>query len=56
MEKEQLFTFIRENDLEGVKGILNKNPDLVKGQDQRGSTPLLLAGLLWLRTYSADNT
>lgn len=43
MEREQLFTYIREEDLRGVQNLLKKDPALVHVKDQRGSTPLLLA-------------
>ena len=43
MEKEQLFNYIREENLNGVQGLLQKEPSLVREKDQRGSTPLLLA-------------
>src|SRR5690554_2291691 len=40
---QKLFYSIRNNDLQSVKAILQREPDLIQARDERGSTPLLLA-------------
>jgi ankyrin repeat protein len=40
---EDIFNFIRSEELEEVKALLNSNPEVVNSKDSRGSTPLLLA-------------
>ena len=42
-ETTNFFNAIRSNELEEVQQLLNANPDLVHGKDERGSTPLILA-------------
>lgn len=43
MEQESFFDAIRQGDLNTIKTLGNKHPELLKGKDQRGSTPLILA-------------
>ncbi|MGM0634828.1 MAG: ankyrin repeat domain-containing protein [Bacteroidota bacterium] len=42
-KQADLYNAIRAGELEEVKEILKKTPDLLNEKDQRGSTPLLLA-------------
>ncbi|MGB5370361.1 MAG: ankyrin repeat domain-containing protein [Flavobacteriaceae bacterium] len=43
MDMESFFNAIRQGDLNTVKTLGNRHPDLLDGKDQRGSTPLILA-------------
>lgn len=40
---EEFFAEIRQGRIDVVRAMLDKNPDLIKLKDQRGSTPLILA-------------
>jgi ankyrin repeat protein len=44
METSEFFNGIREGNLERTAALLEAHPDLLNSRDQRGSTPLILAG------------
>ena len=44
METSEFFNSIREGNLERTAALLEAHPDLLSSRDQRGSTPLILAG------------
>ncbi|WP_420460029.1 ankyrin repeat domain-containing protein [Neolewinella sp.] len=43
---ERLFGAIRSGDVDGLRGLLQAEPQLVHARDLRGSTPLVLAAYL----------
>ena len=48
-----LFKAVKDNDLNAVKSILDKDPEQVNSKDARGSTPVLLAAYYGLEEMTA---
>lgn len=43
---KNIFSAVRNNDLKAISEIVNSNPAALDARDERGSTPLVLAGYL----------
>ena len=44
MDTSDFFNQVREGNLPAIEALVDRHPDLLHSRDQRGSTPLILAG------------